>query len=155
MREMVMNRWCDSCFLESEAKVLAVSTFTVGACTGESRPALKVLELCERHAKMIQDVQALLAVTGQTPELLPKAPVAARPVNMQPCPVCQRETPRNAMVAHVWRHHRTDERPNYGVTCPTCHEQQESGAGLASHRRITHGFDALADALSGVKGYRR
>lgn len=156
MREMVMNRWCDSCFLEDQAKVPAAHTFTVGASNGESRPALKVLELCERHAKLILDVQALLAETGQTPELSSRRPAPTAPTGQRltPCPVCQRSVPRNQLVAHVWRHHRADRRPDHHGKCPTCHEQQENGAGLAAHRRITHGYDALADALSGVKGYR-
>jgi len=157
MREMTMNHWCDSCFLEAQTKEPAVHTFTVGACTGESRPALKVLELCERHSKLVLDLQALLAETGQVPEpaklTARLAPLKKRSA-LTPCPVCQGTVPRNTMVAHVWRHHRTDERPKTDAKCPTCHEQQRDGAGLAAHRRIAHEYDALADALAGVKGYR-
>lgn len=154
MRELVERHWCDSCFLESEAKEAAVHTFTVGAVAGESRPMLKVLELCERHSKLVLELQALLSETGQTPEL--KAKPAATPVGQRavPCPVCQVSVKRSTLVAHVWRHHRTDERPDHHAKCPTCHEQQRDGAGLAAHRRIVHSYDALADALSGVKGYR-
>ena len=161
MREMVWNSWCDACYSDGEAKVPALHTFTVGAVGGETRPGLKLLELCEQHSKLILEVQVLLQQTGQLPDFSKAAkpkPVASSPSTpyahrMTVCPICRAEYARNGMVAHVWRAHRTDKRPDHHGRCPTCYEQQDNSAGLAAHRRIAHGYDALEDALSGVKGY--
>ena len=158
MREMVWNKWCDACYADGEAKVPALLTFTAGVVAGEARPGLKVLELCDQHSKLVTDLQALLAETGQLPDLTAKpkpAAPAATPYaqRMTVCPICRAEFARNGMVSHVWRAHRTDRRPDHHGRCPTCGEQQRNSAGLAAHRRLEHGYDALEDALSGVKGY--
>jgi len=156
MRELVLNKWCDTCYLEEEAKVPVAFTFTAGVVLSENRPELKVVELCERHSKPFTDLQALLAKIGQTPDVPAKAPAqpSGYPQRLMVCPICRAEYARNGMVSHVWRAHRTDKRPDLNGRCPTCREQQDNGAGLAAHRRITHGYDALQDALSGVKGYQ-
>ena len=159
MREMRIDKWCDSCYLEDEARVPAVSSFTVGIVAGETRPELKLLELCERHSKAVTELQALLGEVSH-PELPPKPaakpapPSAAYAQRLMACPICDLEYARNGMVSHVWRAHRTDKRPNHNGRCPTCREMQVSAAGLAAHRRIAHGYDALEDALSGAKGYQ-
>ena len=158
MRELVLNKWCDICYLEEEAKVPATLTLTAGMVVGENRPELKLVELCERHSKPFTDLQALLAQIGQTPDVPAKvAPVkqeGSYAQRLMVCPICRAEYARNGMVSHVWRAHRTDKRPETKGRCPTCREQFDNGAGLAAHRRIAHGYDALQDALSGVKGYQ-
>jgi len=160
MREMVWNKWCDACYSDGQAKVAALHTFTVGAVVGETRPGLKVLELCEQHGKLVTDLQALMAETGQLPDFAAAKPKPAPVATSTPyahrltvCPICRGEYARNGMVSHVWRAHRTDQRPDYQGRCPDCGEDQFTGAGLAAHRRTAHGYDALEDALSGVKGY--
>jgi hypothetical protein len=158
MRELILKVWCDVCALERLGDHMeAQHTYTVGAVSGESRPALKVLELCDTHNKLATDLMELLAQVGQTlaakPARQAPPPEERQPTNAQrlvACPACRLEVARNAMVAHVWRHHRSDSRPDHHLICPTCREVTSSPAGLAAHRRNVHGFDAVADALSGV-----
>src|SRR6476469_5372504 len=108
MREVVVMAWCDACALE-DAKTAAVTTYTVGVVAGESRPALKLLELCERHNKLIAEVQQLLADVGQQPELGPKAATRAQTAYVSSgaaehvlCPICQASVTRQALINHVW-----------------------------------------------------
>lgn len=167
MRELILKVWCDICALERVSggldivvNVEAQHTYTMGAVVGESRPALKVVELCDTHNKVATELIELLNQLGQTPDVAPKqsAPAPARPPSfptsdnakrLVPCPCCRVEVARNTMVAHVWRH-RPDKRPELHLQCPTCRERAANPAGLAAHRRQAHDFDALADALSGV-----
>jgi hypothetical protein len=157
MREMIMRRWCDVCFAEGQLQQEAAHTFTVGAVVGEARPALKVVETCDVHQKMVADLMELLNGIGQIPEFkkaaLPAAPVLTHPA--VECPICRMDVGRNTLVAHVWNKHRTDARPPTPKTCPECGERFDNGTGMSAHRRSIHDFDALADALGGVKGYRR
>jgi hypothetical protein len=165
MRELILKVWCDLCALERVSggldiavNVEAKHTYTLGAVQGESRPALKVLELCDTHDKVATDLIELLGQLGQTPELKTKpAPVAPPPVERQgtakrlvPCPCCRVETGRNTLVAHVWGRHRTDQRPDLHGVCPECKLRVDSNTGLSAHRRSSHGFDALVEALAGV-----
>lgn len=163
MREIVMLKWCDGCQLEGALRTEATHTFTVGCVAGEQRPGLKVLELCDIHHKVIADLQQLLAEVGQTPELPPKPKPAesstasyyATSRNSEPvqCPVCAKDMIRGSLIGHVWSHHRKDKRPPAPTVCPDCGERYPSPAGCGVHRRQVHDFDALADVLSGVKGY--
>ena len=153
MREVVVMAWCDACALE-DAKTAAVSTFTVGIVAGESRPALKLLELCERHNKLIVDVQLLLAEVGQAPDVKPAKQPAAVGRGLVACPICDKEMTRNGLVGHIWSQHRQQERPAPPTTCPDCGQAFSGAAGCGNHRVYTHGWDPVADALSGVKGYR-
>jgi hypothetical protein len=160
VREVVVMRWCDACHQE-DTKTAASSTFTVGIVAGESRPALKLLELCERHEKQIVELQLLLQEVGQTPDVPPRpaAPTAdryARSSASEPvsCPVCGKGMTGAGLLGHVWGQHRTDERPDPPKVCPECRLEYNTASGCAVHRRNAHGFDPVAEALSGVKGYR-
>lgn len=165
MRELILKVWCDICALERvsggldiQVNVEAHHTYTIGAVVGESKPALKVLELCDTHNKVATDLIELLGHLGQTPTVAAhpvRPPIhtpeavehARRPV---PCPACRTEIGRNTMVAHVWARHRTDERPDLKGVCPECRLRVDSNTGLSAHRRSAHGYDALEDALAGV-----
>jgi hypothetical protein len=70
------------------------------------------------------------------------------------CPVCKRQIKNNILVAHIWQEHRSDEKPAIPKICPECREQIDTGQGMTQHRKAAHGYDAVADALSGVKGYK-
>jgi len=160
MREVVVMRWCDACQQEDMTKTPATSTFTIGAVAGESKPALKVLELCERHEKLITDLQLLLREVGQQPEMAPTATRAQHSyassgaAEQVLCPVCQASVTRQALINHVWNRHRTEGRPEAPKVCPECRVSYPSPAGCGVHRRMAHGYDPLAEALAGVKGYR-
>lgn len=159
MREVVMLSWCDGCQLEGALRTEATHTWTVGAVAGESKPALKVLELCDIHNKVIADLMVLLADVGQTPQLAPAPKPLGRPriyepVDLTPCPVCRTELNPGSLIGHVWTHHRKDKRPPAPKQCPDCGAGFNSAASCGTHRKSVHGFDPLDFALSGVKGFR-
>lgn len=165
MREVRVLSWCDFCHLDNE-QTEADHTYTLGIVAGENRPALKVLEVCELHSKPITELVALLATIGQTPDLKPK-PAAAKAVGrpkedaprnaqgqlLADCPVCGQTRARNGMVSHIWQAHRPDPKPQAPTRCPECGERSANTQAMAQHRRVVHGYDALADALSGVPGF--
>jgi hypothetical protein len=156
MREVVVMRWCDACHQE-DAKTAATSAFTVGIVAGESRPALKLLELCERHEKLIVELQLLLSEVGQTPEVKPKAQAqeylpTARDVLA--CPICGREMTKGGLVGHVWIQHAGTQRPEPPTICPDCRLSFSSASACGVHRRSAHRYDPLEDALVAVKGYK-
>jgi hypothetical protein len=160
MREMKMLRWCDMCWHEGQLQQEATWTYTIGLVANESRPALKLLEVCDTHNKVVVDLAAMLAEVGQLPDLPKK--VGRPPLEDQhprrtatPCPVCRVEVAKNTMVAHIWTNHRTDEKPPLPEICPQCRAHIPSPQGMAQHKRVQHGFDAVADALSGVKGFKQ
>lgn len=164
MRSLKVEAWCDYCWQDDEAKVEAVHAFVVGALESETtRPEIRFLETCEVHAKPVLDLIAVLGdaapfnveATARTPVAAKKAPAAAlapAPGDWQ-CPVCHLWLVSNP-VAHIYNKHRPDPKPPQPATCPECGEARV-GAGMGSHRRSAHGFDAVADALSGVPGYRQ
>lgn len=157
MREMIMRRWCDECWHEGQLQNEASFTYTMGVVQGESRPALKVLELCEDHNKLAVDLMDLLKEIGQLPDFTQakKTPASSTPAVPQlACPVCGMAMAKTSLIGHVWSKHRTDRRPDQPRNCPTCGEFIDNGTGMSAHRRSSHGFDALADALAGVKGYK-
>lgn len=162
MREMIMRSWCDACYADGELQQEAVKTYTIGIVSGENRPALKLLELCDTHDKIAQDLIHLLSEVGQLPDI--KKPVGRPPSEVVhqassskivDCPVCGEGISRGGLVAHIWAQHRPGEtKPVYGPACPECRVEYDTGQGLAAHRRAEHGFDAVAEALDGVKGYK-
>jgi hypothetical protein len=161
MREVKLLTWCDMCWDDGMIQTAAEHSFTIGIVSGESRPALKLLELCETHSKTIVELQELLVGVGQLPELDkkrgPGRPPVSEPVREHPtksCPVCKRQIKNNILVAHIWQEHRSDEKPAIPKICPECREQIDTGQGMTQHRKAAHGYDAVADALSGVKGYK-
>jgi hypothetical protein len=150
MREVVMKEWCDVCWME-ETKTEALHTFTVGAVKGESKPALKVLMMCDVHQKIILELQTVLGATGQTLVPAPVKPQGPAPAKRMACPACGQEVAAASIVGHVWSAHRPDTRPPMPKDCPECGEHLDNGTGMAAHRR-SHGYDALAEAMSGVSG---
>jgi len=163
LREVEIHAWCDACWAADETRTPSAGPWTVGLLAGDDgqRPALKVLDLCEPHGKEVADLLELTHRAGQPPT---GARAAAAPVARQPalpltatrevsCPVCQVGVKRNTLVGHVWKQHR-GQRPEFPGRCPECRAEYPTAQGLASHRRLVHDYDALSDALSGVKGYR-
>lgn len=137
-----------------EGRTEATHTYTVGLVAGETKPALKVLELCDRHDKLAGELAGILAGIGQTPALPAKvvAPAPTPPPSRPSwdCPLCGEHLGRNVAVAHVWNRHRRDVRPEIPKRCPDC-GHPATGQGMTAHRRSAHGYDALADALSGAR----
>jgi len=162
VREVEIHAWCDACWDDGETRTPSVGPWTVGLLAGDDgqRPALKVLDLCEPHGKEVADLLELAHLVGQPPTGARAAAAPARQPALPlqatrtvSCPVCQVRVKRNTLVGHVWKQHR-GQRPEFPGHCPECRAEYPTGQGLASHRRLVHDYDALSDALSGVKGYR-
>jgi hypothetical protein len=159
MRELIQKCWCDQCWHEDHLQQEATATYTIGLVAGEQRPSLKILELCDTHNKLAVDLMDLLKDIGQLADLKPRAvrlPSAAAPVEppRKACPICRRDVQANVMVNHIWTNHRTDERPPTLTVCPECRKTVATGQGMSAHRRTAHNYDAVLDALSGVKGWK-
>lgn len=161
-REVVMQLWCDPCDAAGE-KVAAVASWTAGAVKAEVQPSLHAIDVCEVHNKQMEDYAA--AINAAPPFVRPagaaKAPPAApgRPVKPQGeyvCPVCDTGfSSASSRINHVWNVHRPgDERTLTAGVCPDCGTVVDTAQGMAAHRRLGHGFDALHDALLGVKGFK-
>lgn len=162
VREIRVLAWCDVCHLEHE-QTPAEHAYSIGIVAGETRPAIKVLELCETHDKIAAELIALLAGIGTTPELKAKPAAMGRPPAPGPrtntgrllrdCPVCDQTVPSNTLVSHIWQRHRTDPKPAALMRCPDCGLRGNNTQHVAAHRRAAHGHDALTEALAGVPGY--
>lgn len=157
MREIVA--YCDKCWADGERREPSKGQRTLAIAVGDQpHPTPKVLDFCEPCLKDIDALGELVAGSVIFPTravtTAPSTHSAPSKVRTVPCPVCQVSTPRASLVSHIWSRHRTDIRPDAPTACPDCSETYDSGQGMATHRRVAHGYDALTDALSGVKGYK-
>jgi uncharacterized C2H2 Zn-finger protein len=148
-REIIVASWCDRCQAIDDRKEPATHTYTIGLVKGETRPALKVVELCDAHDPMLADLFDLLAKNS-----IPLEPPTAgkrAPADDLVCRVCGKEfTARTSTVQHVWQMHRPGEdRGKQPARCPECHEPFSAPA-MSSHRSRSHGFSALDNAYSGL-----
>lgn len=162
MREIRVLSWCEACWAQGEIRTEATTSWTVGITPTDQPPALHTLDACDSHA---QDLIALQAL-AQLGERYVRKPLAVPlsksrggsavfvPQNAAPCPICSEVLGKPSLVSHVWSQHRTDPRPAAPTACPTCRQQFENTAGVGAHRTAAHGYDALADALSGVKRFK-
>lgn len=166
MRETKVEilKWCDMCAaatgdddsVEQPLPVAATRGF-IGSMRDEHAAARspRLLDVCEMHAKQLDDLAALLHELPRAPEQPVKAVAESSTTRKVPCPVCQSEIARGQLAQHVWARHRNDVRPESPVgKCPQCPAIFDSPQGLAQHRKKTHGFDTLIEALAGVKGYK-
>lgn len=174
MRELVLVKYCDTCYREAIAQdpdshpmqTPATREFSIAAIEGDTKPTPKLIDVCDVHAKPYDDLILAIAQIGQMPtpakekELMAKKPLPP-PTYTSPskrhfvhCPVCAQGVNRSSLVGHVWAKHRTDQRPDAPTQCPECKAHYDSATGCAAHRRMAHEFDALAEVLSGVKGFK-
>jgi uncharacterized C2H2 Zn-finger protein len=165
MRKVRIEQWCDFCWQDGEQETPATRTWTVGALESESnRPALKVVETCELHSKILDELVAILGAAApyhSEPGPKPKQPALFASRRDSPskeaheCPICGDVLRHKAsLVSHVWNFHRPDERPPAPTRCPTCGHIEKQPTTLGQHRRYQHDYDPLQDVLSGVPGYR-
>jgi uncharacterized C2H2 Zn-finger protein len=147
-REIIVASWCDRCQAIDDRKEPATHTYTIGLVKGETRPALKIVELCDAHDPMLADLFDLLAKNS-----IPLEPATrAEPADDLACRVCGKEfTARSSTVQHVWQVHRPGE-PRVGqepARCPECRESFDP-AGMRAHRSRAHGYTALDRAYDGL-----
>jgi hypothetical protein len=175
MRRVKIEQWCDFCWQDDEQETTAVHTFVVGIVEDETtRPALKIVETCDVHSTTITDLLRLLeqcapyqsdhivpgkAAPKRDPQIaaLFASPTRALPPSQQPhdCPLCPRSMSKGALVDHIWKIHRPDDRPEPSNQCPDCGVRMSSAQAIGQHRRHSHDYDALQHALAGVPGHRR
>jgi hypothetical protein len=168
MKEIIIKKWCDMCWLDGEQRTASTQSWTVGILAGENRPIPRVVETCETHGKVIGD---LLELTGNL-ELLPTSgeqasakvvPNTGRPprsvdgeyagVRME-CPACHVEYSKSSLALHIWtRHQHQPGRPPQPTNCPDCGEYLESAGAMGMHRRGVHGYDPIEEALQGLPGF--
>jgi hypothetical protein len=157
MRELIIRAWCDRCESLGNERTEAKHTYSVGIVKGETRPAPRVIELCDECDAAIDWLPKLLA--DHSNPLDPKARPAAAPQSApaatlqgdrEICRVCGRELGRSALIGHIWsQHRRGQKRPPPPSVCPECREVFEI-QGMTMHRVLQHGFSPIEDAYKGL-----
>lgn len=157
-REIVRLSWCDRCDAE-DRKTPATHTYTVGLVHGETRPAPRVLELCDEHDPILADVFDLLAknsipldpnAKAAKPAPSPAAAVTYRGGSRIECDVCGVAMARSSLVNHIWSQHRPGEtKPEPPRVCPDCRTPFDP-AGMSMHRNKVHGYSAVDEAYAGL-----
>lgn len=146
-REIIVASWCDRCQAIDDRKEPATHTYTIGLVKGETRPALKVVELCDAHDPMLADLFDLLAKNS-----IPLEPAKKQPASELECRICGREfSARTSIVQHVWQVHRPgeDRLGEQPARCPECGDSY-SPDGMRRHRSRVHGYTALDAAYEGI-----
>jgi hypothetical protein len=152
MRELIVRAWCDRCEALGHPRTEAEHTYTIGIVKGETRPALRVVELCDECDSAEIDVMIKMVADHSIP-LEAKAPAKlAGPYHNSDrveCLVCHVNISRGSVVGHIWSQHRAGEkRPPQPTKCPECH--QPFGEGMGMHRNRIHGWSALDEAYLGL-----
>jgi len=148
-REIIVASWCDRCQAIDDRKEPATHTYTIGLVKGETRPALKIVELCDAHDPMLADLFDLLAKNAIP---LEPAPAKRAPADELACRICGKEfTARTSVTQHVWTVHRPGQTRggNQPARCPDCREAYEPD-GMRMHRSRSHGYTALDMAYEGI-----
>jgi hypothetical protein len=152
VRELIVRAWCDRCEALGHSRTEAKHTYTIGIVKGETRPALRVVELCDECDSAEIDVMIKMVADHSIP-LEPKAP--AKPIgpalstDRVECLVCHGTMNRSSLVGHIWSQHRAGEkRPQQPAKCPECHKPFDEGMGM--HRSRIHGWSALDEAYVGL-----
>jgi phage FluMu protein Com len=155
MRELIIRAWCDRCESLGNERTPAEHTYTIGIVKGETRPAPRVIELCDECDAAIDWLPKLMA--DFSIPLDPKAPIAkpttqpaaSVPTDRVVCKVCGSEIGKSAIVSHVWAKHKPGQsKPEHPNKCPDC--GMVNATGMGQHRSQAHGWSPLADAYRGL-----
>jgi len=156
MRELIIRAWCDRCESLGNERTEAKHTYTIGIVKGETRPAPRVIELCDACDAEIDWLPKLMADHSipLDPKAKPAAPLQppAAPLGTDRvmCRVCGRELVKTAIVGHIWSQHRRGEkRPAPPSVCPTCREDFDV-QGMTMHRVLQHGYSPVEAAYEGL-----
>ena len=156
-KELVILSWCDVC--QDEDTRTEGESYTLGIGNGK----LLELELCERHAKPVREVIALLGEHGKPPsDELPmpgrrahkkREPKATAPTpqlrgtedHPLPCLLCNETFPtRGIYEGHLARAHNLPLKRGqgleflFGTRCPECGEERTSMRALSIHLTREH-----------------
>lgn len=168
MREVVLYKFCEFCWMDGETKEPATESWTLGMAPGEvTNPPVKVLDVCEKHHAIMSLIQQAHTFSSVTPRVGVAPPTAKapepvmqrspRPIELpaqSPCPVCSAVLGKGSVLGHVWSQHVGRKRPEAPTTCPECGEEYEHPTACGAHRKARHGHDPLDEALMNVPGYR-
>lgn len=153
MRELIVRAWCDRCEALGHPRAEAKHTYTIGIVKGETRPALRVIELCDECDSTEIDVLAKMVADHSIP-LEPKpqqstGQSSGASTDRIECLVCHGTLNRGSLVGHIWSQHRANEkRPQQPAKCPDCHKPFAEG--MAMHRNRIHGWSAVDEAYEGL-----
>jgi hypothetical protein len=154
-REVVFLRWCSLCESDGVERVEAVEAYTIGLVKGETRPAPRVLDVCDTHAEELLALSVVVAKHSipldpkakPSPMPEPKAVATATGRPLLECKICGKSTTKNNMTNHIWSHSPTP-RPPQPARCPTCGERVDRAMGV--HRSQAHGWSPIEDAYEQV-----
>jgi hypothetical protein len=161
MQELRILKWCDVCHKESGAYVEALQAFVVRIQTSGKQGAglTRKLEACEPHAKLVTELYATLKDCGTQPDEVPRtteqpALFASRPKpEAEPevvgCRLCSSPVQRQGMLKHLINMHGAKPRKT-PTKCPDCGGKYAAPQGMAAHRRVVHGWDALEEAYAAL-----
>lgn len=156
MRELIIKSWCDRCEALGNDRAEARHTYTIGIVKGETRPAPRVIELCDSCDAEIDWLPKLVAdhsipLDSKHPAPLAKPLAATYSTDRVECRVCGNTLAKTAILGHVWAKHRPGQtRPVPPTVCPECRTIFENGTGMWMHRSSMHGVTALDEAYKGL-----
>ena len=159
MQEVKILRWCDACHQESGtlSDVRAryqVSVMTVG---GSNQPLVRVLELCDVHAKVVEDVREMMRSCGQPvgandvePEQ-PELPLADDKyqwrTKRRDCPMCGKSLSDSGVRYHLVSSHGAKKivQPK---RCPDCAYKSDNALAMGAHRAQAHRYSIITDMVA-------
>jgi len=156
-RELIIKSWCDRCQALGNDRTEARHVYTIGIVKGETRPAPRVIELCDECDAELDWLPKLVAdfsipLDPKHPMAAPaKPPAAPYSGDRVVCRVCDKELAKTAILGHVWAKHRPgQDRPIPPTVCPECRTVFDNGTGMWMHRSAMHGVTALDEAYKGL-----
>ena len=155
MRELIIRAWCDRCESLGNERTEAKHTYSVGIVKGETRPAPRVIELCDGCDAEIDWLPKLLADhsipldTKHPQAVAQRAPAAPVVGDRVECKVCGRSLTKTAIIGHLWSQHHRKPRPGPPSVCPECREVFDP-QGMTMNRVLQHGFSPIEDAYRGL-----
>jgi len=153
MQELVLQGWCDAC--GAGKRVAATVRFLVAIDLyghGGRQVEPKVLDLCDKHRAVVDQVRDLASKVGIAPPkegvgLTPKSPAQrekwADRRSPTACKVCGLVIQRQTYIGHLVDVHGA-KRLVQPRKCPDCGESFNPVRGMINHRRNSHGYDYVA-----------
>jgi hypothetical protein len=157
MREVIFKAWCDRCESLGQPRTEALHTYSIGIVKGETKPAIRVIELCDACDSAEVDILSKLLATHSIPLDTKSAAIPAAPARhtggydpsaKQECRICNRDYSVSSLAQHIWAVHRGQPKPPPQPTrCPDC---GITIPGMGQHRSQAHGWSAIQEAYKGL-----
>lgn len=149
MREITTTLWCDEHAGKAE-RVAATVTRTIALDNAASYE----VDLCaECNDEIVGRLAKLVTTHGRAPDSTLSRVRPARVSQQEPteCPICDNGRlffNKKSAVDHVWKVHVQLARPTQPKKCPDCEYPHESGVAMSRHRRVSHNYDPMTEALA-------